>query len=91
MDYMKIGDRIFIRNGEMLNNVSLSKEPFLFIEEVFENGVLVMGGSREDKEFLLNRSFSTSPTKINTNKPLYKKGSQREMQREYARLLNKIY
>lgn len=88
---MKIGDRIFIRNGEMLNNVSLSIEPFLFIEEVFENGVLVMGGSREDKEFLLNGSFSTSPTKINTNKPLYKKGNKREMEREYAKLLNKIY
>ena len=88
---MKIGDRIFIRNGEMLNNVSLSKEPFLFIEEVFENGVLVMGGSREDKEFLLNGSFSTAPTKINTNKPLYRKGTKVEMQRNYAKLLNKIY
>lgn len=88
---MKIGDRIFIRNGEVLNNVPLSIEPFLFIEEVFENGVLVMGGSREDSEFLLNGSFSTSPTKINTNKPLYKKGNKREMEREYAKLLNEIY
>lgn len=88
---MKIGDRIFIRNGEMLNNVSLSIEPFLFIEEVFENGVLVMGGSREEKEFILNGSFATAPTKINTNKPLYRKGTKFEMQRNYAKLLNKIY
>lgn len=86
---MKIGDRIFV--NKPLSNKELEKEPFLFIEEIEENGVLAMGGSREDKEFLLNGSFSTSPTKINTNKPLYKKGSQREMQREYARLLNKIY
>ena len=86
---MKIGDRIFV--NKPLSNKELEKEPFLFIEEIEEKGVLVMGGSREDKEFLLNGSFSTSPTKINTNKPLYKKGSQREMQREYAKLLNKIY
>ena len=86
---MKIGDRIFV--NKPLTNKELEKEPFLFIEEIEEKGVLVMGGSREDKEFLLNGSFSTSPTKINTNKPLYKKGSQREMQRNYAKLLNKIY
>ena len=86
---MKIGDRIFV--NKPLSNKELEKEPFLFIEEIEENGVLVMGGSREDKEFLLNGSFSTSPTKINTNKPLYRKGTKLEMQREYARLLNKIY
>ena len=63
----------------------------LNIEEICEKGIVVMGGSREEKEFVLNGEFTTSPTKLNTNKPLYKKGSKREMEREYAKFLNKIY
>lgn len=83
---MKVGDRIFV--NKPLTNKELEKEPFLFIEE---KGVVIMGGSREEKEFILNGGFTAAPTKINTNKPLYRKGTKVEMQRNYAKLLNKIY
>ena len=86
---MKVGDRIFV--NKPLINKELEKEPCLFIEEIEEKGVVIMGGSREEKEFILNGSFTTAPTKINTNKPLYRKGTKVEMQRNYAKLLNKIY
>ena len=49
---MKIGDRIFV--NKPLSNKELEKEPFLFIEEIEEKGVVIMGGSREEKEFILN-------------------------------------
>ena len=39
---MKIGDRIFV--NKPLTNKELEKEPFLFIEEIEENGVVIMGG-----------------------------------------------
>ncbi len=86
---MEIGKRVFMKKS--LRSENLSIEPFLFIEEICEKGIVVMGGSREEKEFVLNGEFTTSPTKLNTNKPLYKKGSKREMEREYAKFLNKIY
>ena len=86
---MEIGERVFMKKP--LRSENLSIEPFLFIEEICDKGIIVMGGSREEKEFVLNGEFTTSPTKINTNRPLYRKGTKVEMQRNYAKLLNKIY